>query len=188
MSGVKEFINTLKNKYFYLNEQLFEDLTQFIINSGCPSIRFDYLSLKALGVSKTDECIISYKVLDLPIDYVLYIILHEVAHQYQYKKYGKNMVLEVYKNEITIDTAIEKLLYFEKQADRLAIKKLNSIVKKSNTKIVVNIIPRYLNMNNFDYIRGYIQNIRSEVTNKNYTTIESINDYIHDSVKIKLFN
>jgi hypothetical protein len=184
MSSFKEFINTLKDRCFYINEEFFEDLSQFIINSGCPSIRFDYLSLKALGISKPDECVISYKVLDLPTDYMLYVILHEVAHQYQYKKYGKNLVLAVYQNETTIDSAIERLLYYEQQADRLAIKKLNSIVKKNNTKIIVNIIPRYLNINNFDYIRSYIENIRLEVADKNYTTIESINAYLHNRIRL----
>lgn len=182
---METFLNTLKDR-IYLNNNVFKDLEKFIINSGCLSIRFDYLSLKALGISKPDECILSYKILDLPIDYMLYVLLHEIGHQYQYKKYGKNVVLDVYMNETTIDNAIKKLLYFEQSADRLAIKKLNQIINDNKINIKVGITPRYLNINNFDYIRNYIETIRMEVTSKNYTTIESINDYLHN--RIKIFN
>lgn len=184
MDNLKEFINAIKDRCFYIGDGFFEDLEDFIIKSGCLSIRFEHMSSRALGISKPEECVISYSVLDLPTDYLLYVILHEVAHQYQYKKYGKNLALEIYKCELSIDEAIDKLLYFEQLADRLALMKLNSIVNKNNTKIFVNITPRYLNLNNFDYIKKYIQMIRAEVTNKNYTTIESINEYLHNRIRL----
>lgn len=184
MNNLKEFINTIKDRCFYIGEEFFEDLEDFIIKSGCVSIRFEHMSLKAMGISKPEECVISYKVLDLPTDYILYIILHEIAHQYQYKKYGKDLALEIYRSNTSIDEAIESLLYFEQSADRFALMKLNSIVKKNNTKIIVNITPRYLNLNNFNYIRKYIQMVRNEVVNKNYTTIESINEFLHNRIRL----
>lgn len=185
MGNIKEFIDIIKNRYFYINEGLFKDLENFIINSGCVNIRFDHMSNKAMGISKPEECVISYKVLNLPIDYTLYIILHEITHQYQYKKYGKDLALEIYRSNTSIDDAIESLLYLEQSADRLALMKLNNIIKKNNTKITVNITPRYLNLNNFDYIRKYIQMVRDEVTDKNYMTIESINEFLHNRIKLE---
>lgn len=74
-------------------EQLFarEDLLpykvgieEFINKSGCKSITFEELNPKCGGISTPDECIISTIILEFPKEILLYILFHEIAHQYQY--------------------------------------------------------------------------------------------------------
>ena len=90
------------------------------------------MSNRALGISKTDKCVISTKLLDLPIEYLVYVILHEVSHQYQYTKHGKDIALDVYLDNLNIDNAAQKLLKIEQIADRLAILKLNKLFFNNN--------------------------------------------------------
>lgn len=181
VKGLDNFIYKIK-QHTNLNEDSLKCLEAFIIDSGCPFIEFEILSNKAAGISKTDKCVISNFVFNLPIEYLLYIILHEVSHQYQYLKYGEDLVLDVYqKTDITV--ASNKLLNLEKIADRLSIKKTKEILSKSNIKIEKPIIPRYLNVNDLTYIKNYIMNIRSSVNDLNLTSIKDINDFIHNQIK-----
>jgi hypothetical protein len=183
MKGLSEFINNITESKPFLPKGLIKDLESFIINSGCTTIRFEDMSSKALGLSNYDECILGYNLLKLQFEYVLYIVMHEVVHQYQYKKYGKNVALEVYKSNISLDKAVDKLLYLEKTADRLAIAKLKHLLKKHKVSSNVVIRPRYLEVIDTKYFEKYVTDVRREVVNNNYTTIEDINGYMYNRIK-----
>lgn len=183
MTGLSEFISTIKSSKPMLPSGLIKDLEDYIIQSGCTKVRFDKLSTKAMGLSTYDECILSYDVLRMQYEYTLYIIMHEIAHQYQYKKYGKDIALDIYKSETDINHAVEKLLYLESEADSVAIDTLNDFITKHKVKSSVKIIPRYLNNTNTDYFKNYITKIREDVVNNNYTSIDDINKYMYNRIK-----
>ena len=163
-----------------ISSDLLKDLFYFIMNSGCPDIGFEKMSDRAMGISKTDKCIINTKVLSLPIEYLLYIILHEVSHQYQYKKHGKNLVLDVYLESLDLEKAADKLLRIEKIADRLAIKKLKELLIRNGIERSVQ--PRYLGKTDSVYIKTYLEKIRKGIILNQLKTIEEINDYILVSI------
>ena len=176
--GLDSFINTIRiAKPKWCESTIFE-LSDFIVSSGCRSIEFRKMSNRAMGISKTDTCILNLDVLILPDEYTLYIILHEVAHQYQYTKHGKNLVLDVYLESTQLDEAAKKLLSVEQIADRLAIAKLNKILKRNNFEIANPIISRYLGLNDLTQIKNHLSKIRKEVSERNLSNIEEINDHI----------
>jgi hypothetical protein len=144
--GLEAFIKTIRIDKPTLCKNTILELIDFIVSSGCRAIEFRKMSNRAMGISKTDVCILNYDVLKLPDEYTLYIILHEVAHQYQYRKHGKNLVLDVYLESTPLEEAAKKLLLVEQIADRLAIAKLNKILKKNDIEIVNPIISRYLGL------------------------------------------
>lgn len=183
MKGLPEFINNISQSKPFLPKGLIKDLESFIINSGCTSIRFEDMSSKALGLSNYDECILGYKLLSLQFEYVLYIVMHEIVHQYQYKKYGKDVALEIYKSNISLDEAVDKLLYLEKTADRLSIAKMKQLLKKYKVPSNVVIRPRYLDVVDTTYFEKYVTEVRREVLKNNYTTIEDINSYMYNRIK-----
>jgi hypothetical protein len=107
----------------------------------------------------------------------VYVILHEVSHQYQYTKHGKDIALDVYLDNLNIDKAAQKLLTIEQIADRLAILKLNKLLKNNN--ISVNPVKsRYLGITDLTQIKNHIIKIRSEVNDLGLKRIEEINDHI----------
>jgi hypothetical protein len=113
----------------------------------------------------------------LPIEYFLYILLHEISHQYQYKKYGKNLTLDIYIEGISIEDSIKKLMYLEKIADRLSIKKMKSLSNKLKT-----VIPRYLNLEDTLYFEKYISDIRKKIKDKGCESIEEVNSVLYENV------
>ena len=176
--GLAAFIKTIRIDKPTLCENTILALIDFIVSSGCRAIEFRKMSNRAMGISKTDVCILNYDVLKLPDEYTLYIILHEVSHQYQYRKHGKNLVLDVYLESTPLDDAAKKLLLVEQIADRLAIAKLNWILKETNIKLSQPIVSRYLGLTDLTQIKNHLNKIRKEISEKDLSTIEEINDHI----------
>jgi len=181
--GVKKFISTISKLQPDIKKSVLKDIESFIIESKCIEIKLEKLSEKAAGISKTDECIISTIVFRFPIEYMLYMILHEISHQYQYKKYGKNLVLDVYLNETPLQEATEKLLAIEKVADRFSLMKMKQIFKNNNVISQINPVPRYLNMTDLTKMKEHVQSMRDDVTKLNLETIEDINNYLYNKIK-----
>jgi hypothetical protein len=111
------------------------------------------------------------------------MILHEISHQYQYKKYGKNLILDVYLNNTPLQDATEKLLYIEKIADRFAIMKMKQIFKNNNVISQINPVPRYLNMTDLTKMKEHVQSMREDVSKLNLKTIEDINNHLYNKIK-----
>ena len=175
--GLEDFLYGIHLNRLDVSSKLLNELGEFIKKSGCKQIGFERMSNRALGISKTDKCVISTKVFDLPLHYLIYVILHEVSHQYQYTKHGENMVLDVYLNDLNIDKAARKLLRVEQVADRFAIMKLNNILKNNNISADL-VKSRYLEITDLTHIKNHITKIRSEVSSLNLKKIEEINDHI----------
>lgn len=181
--GIAKFISTISKFRPDIKKSALKDIESFIMASKCLNIKFEDLSEKAAGISKTDECIISTIVFRFPTEYMLYMILHEISHQYQYKKYGKNLVLDVYLNNTPLQIATEKLLYIEKIADRLALMKMKQIFKNNNVISKINPVPRYLNMTDLTKMKEHVLSMREDVANLNLKTIEEINNHLYKKVK-----
>jgi len=178
VGGISEFLLKINLARPDIPPKTLEEIKRFIERSGCAKIFFLDLSNRAMGISKTNECIINSKLLTFPLEYFLYILFHEVAHQYQYKKHGKNYVLSVYSNlEPKLESA-KKLLEAERIADRLAIAKVKSVLKNCNIRATREIIPRYLNLSDLTQIEKHLENVREIVSKRNLKTIEEINDAI----------
>ena len=167
-------------------KELVTEIKKFILSSGCVKFSFLDLGKRAAGFSTPDECVVSTSIFQLPLEYTLYILLHEVSHQYQYKKYGKNLCLDIYKSEISLDEAVSKLLHIESVADRLALAKMKFILKVCNMAIQVEPTPRYLGNTNYEYFKKYISDIREKVNLLNLESIEEINAYIYASIIDKI--
>ena len=172
------FITRLKIAKPTICENIIVALSDFIVSSGCPAIEFRRMSNRAMGISKTDVCILSLDLLTIPDEYALYIILHEVSHQYQYKKYGKDIILDVYLDSTDLEIAAKKLLAVEQVADRLAITKLNKVLKENGIQLAQPIISRYLGLTDLTQIKNHLSKIRNEVSERGLTTIEEINDHM----------
>jgi len=171
-----EFIERLMARQDLLAHQT--QIEKFIEDSGCSEIEFEVLDPKCGGISIPGECIISTIILQFPKEVLLYILFHEIAHQYQYKKWGKNLMMDAY-TTLPLEEAVKNLLYIESVADRLAMLKLRSIIGGENLPPY-----RYYGCKNLEFFKEYISNLRSLIDENNATDIESINELIYLKYKI----
>jgi hypothetical protein len=172
-------MNILLRYFPETSDQITEKVQRFIINSQCPKIRFERLR-GALGISLTTECVINSSVLSNEFSFVLYVIFHEIAHQYQYSKYGEKFMEKYYYDEITAEEAGSYLHKVETPADRYAISAVKSIL--SNTFETTKLCPLYKSASP-DFIVAHMRVIGKKVKDNNLANIEVINQMIYNSVK-----
>jgi hypothetical protein len=108
-----------------------DEIKKFLVDSGCQKIEFALIGgpIPAQGLSLHDRVIINTNILNKSLEYALYVIFHEVAHQYQYKKYGKDFAIKLYLNEISVEDGYKILKNIEFVADQFAIRKCREFVK-----------------------------------------------------------
>lgn len=149
-----------------------EQIETFIERSGCTKLSFESLNPKTGGVSIPGECIISDIILEFPKEVLLYILFHEVSHQYQYRKWGKNLMMKAY-TELPIEEAVDELLWIESIADRFAMLYLRSIIGGEQLPAY-----RYYGCTNKAYFEDYLALLRHEINQENVDGIDAINGII----------
>lgn len=157
-----------------LNNIAANALYDFYYNSNCKEVYLEEFTDNKLGFSDYKKIYLNPLVLDLPIHYFLYVFLHEVAHQYQYKKYGKKYVLDLYLNKDTY----QKFWEVEVVADRLSIRKTTEILNKNKKDNIIKLTSTYNTESKKEYIKKYLEEIQNEINKKQLKTIEEINNYL----------
>jgi len=126
--GVDEFINRVVRNY-PKTEKYKDKIKEFILKSGCKKIEFGNVVAGAAGFALHNGVVISNSVLSLPLDMFLFVIFHEIAHQYQYQKYGDEKMYEFYVGEISVSEAAKVMKNIEIVADEFAARKVREFVK-----------------------------------------------------------
>jgi len=157
--GIEDFLSTISDN-FPDSVYVMEFMVDFIKKSNCKRIEFADFSISAYGASLDDRVILNNEILKLDLINVLYVIFHEIAHQYQYKKYGKEKMYSIYTGKITPDEGAIWLKNVEEVADDFAFRKLRELSKKNdyvknNFKKLKKV---YLNIPTRSYV-GIIENI-----------------------------
>ena len=158
----------------HINSDALDLFYSFYHRSGCKKIKIENFEKTKLGFSVPGIIYLNELVFDLPIHYFLYVILHEISHQFQYKKYGKDYVLDLYMSPNKHD----KFWEIEKTADKLAIKKTLEILKTNDKDFNVKLISVYNTETKKDYIKKYLKDLNSEINKNGFKTIEEINNYL----------
>jgi hypothetical protein len=179
--GLNEFLSQLYKAHSYIPADMILDVKDFIEQSLCPEIVFEPLR-GALGISLSDKCVVSLSVLQGSLDHCLYVIFHELAHQYQYSKHGENFVEELYKDQIPVIDAAKTLIKIEVTADRYAINKVKQLFQNYFPDKPLRLNSVYKNVP-VNFIVQHLQKIRDRVKLLKLTNIDDINQTIYNDVK-----
>ena len=128
-NGLDSFIDLLEKRYPKIVN--FKDLIKsFIEESGCKHIEVNNIKMGAMGLALHDKVVINPIVFRFDLNAALYVIFHEIAHQYQYKKYGEDKMYEIYTGKMGMDDAVKFLRRTENVADQFSIRKCRELAKK----------------------------------------------------------
>ena len=172
--SVTEYVDIIKNN---------------IESSNCQKIEFSKMRM-AGGLSLHDRVLISDDYVNPKtsnISKLMYIIFHEIAHQHQYKKYGKELIYDMYIGEIDMEGAIMFLRYIENVADQFGMRKCRElkrlgVIPEGQKLIEVGAYDNY----NDKMFEDYINLLKSKVTSAGVTKPEDISELIYNLVKVKL--
>lgn len=158
----------------YLTEESIDLFYTFLHKSGCNKIEIERFKRDKLGFSELGNIYLNTSIFELPIHYFLYIVLHEISHQYQYKKYGKDFTLKYYLNP----SLYEDFWKIEVIADRLAIIKTLQILRKNNPESNLKLISVYNTEDKKESIKKYLEDLNKEINSLGINTIDEINKYL----------
>jgi hypothetical protein len=99
--GIDSFIDLMINKYPQSKDYI-DVIQKFIEDSDCKRIDVGPM-MHGYGVSLSDRVLINQSSFYLSFPMFLFVLFHEIAHQYQYKKYGHKNMTELYTNRLSLD-------------------------------------------------------------------------------------
>ena len=179
--GIDSFINQIDSK-FNLSEELKDSLYKFISESDCKNIEFSPFKMGVMGVALHNGVLINKQTLNLNLEYLLFIILHEIAHQYQFKKYGEDKMYECYIGEISIEEASEFMKKTEEVADKYASLKIRELQRKD--LINKGYVPPQMYKNvPMNQIKMMVQSYRQQMKNKDINSPQKISEFFYNMVK-----
>ena len=126
--GIEPFINKVLSTYPEVQPYV-DKIKSFIENSNCKKIEVAKFKYHALGLALHNGVLFNEVIFNQPLPTFLFIVFHEIAHQYQYKKYGDDKMYECYMGEIDVKDAAIAMKEIELTADEFAARKVREFVK-----------------------------------------------------------
>lgn len=137
--------------------------------------------INVIGLANRDACILSSKIFGYnKVVYVLTAVFHELAHYYQYRKYGKDFAMRLLDQNIDINKAANGLKRIEEIADKFSLYKTNFYMRKYN--LPDGFRPSYRGMPLSTIIRS-IEEMRQVIRDNKLTTIEEIDELFYNSIQ-----
>lgn len=184
-SGVDDFIGQMVEKYPEV-EGYSNQLKSFIENSGCHKIEVASFKYPAMGLALHNGILFNKMIFYQTLPKFLFVLFHEIAHQYQYKKYGAEKMYEFYLGDLDVNDAAESMKKIEIIADEFALRKVREFakiglidVKDSNLPAVYKTIP----INHF--VRLITQS-RDEIKRKGITDFDGVSETFYNMVKVNI--
>ena len=183
-SGLGDFIETLKSK-FDMPDELVDFVVNFIEKSDCQKIEFAEFKYPALGVALHNGVLINISVLNRPLGFALFVIFHEIAHQYQYKKYGIEKMNEFYNDEISVVDTAKFMKTIETTADNFASRKIRELQAMGLIDEKYVPIEMYKTVPESRLV-AFIEDIRSKLRERNITSPDDISKFYYNLIKNNL--
>lgn len=179
--GIDTFINQINSRH-KMSDELTELVKNFILQSKCNKISFSGFKMPVMGVALHDFVLINETALNNKLEFLLFLIFHETAHQYQFKKYGEDIMYDCYLGETSDEEAAEFMKKTEVVADEFASRKIRELQKKGliNKDFVP---PSFYKNVQIGSIVNMVKNYRTKIKQKNITTPEKISEFFYNMVK-----
>lgn len=180
-SGIGSFIDEIKNNY-EVSDELIEKIKEFIEESDCQKIEFSSFKFMAAGLAVHNDVLINSNLLGQPLGYLLFVVFHEIAHQYQFKKYGKDEMYKCYIGDISVEEAADFLKRTEIVADKYGAMKVIQLQKSGLLKSNYKPVGQYKNKSNKD-IENLVRMVRGMLSQNKVTSPDQVSEYMYNMVK-----
>ena len=181
--GIDSFLDEINSKH-NMSDELKDFVKQFIEESDCKRINFSGFKMPAMGLALESGVLINKMALNGQLPFLLFLIFHEVAHQYQFKKYGEDIMYDCYLGDISEREAAEFMKHTEEVADDFASRKIRQLQK-------LNLIGPYTPPQMYknvpiQQITMMINNYREDMKRKNIDSPKKVSEYFYNMVKSEL--
>ena len=182
--GITIFLNKIQSEYD-ISDSLYVEMLDFIEESGCKKIEFAKFNYPAIGLALHNGVLINSNMIGDNLSFLIFVIFHEVAHQFQFKKYGDKIMYGVYSGDVSIDEAAKFMKHTEEVADEFAMRKIRELQKKGLIDDNYRANSPYRNIS-VQSIKSMIIRFRDDLKSKNITSPNDISKYFYNMVKSKM--
>jgi Zn-dependent peptidase ImmA (M78 family) len=177
-SGVDTFFDKMSEKYD-MSDELKEFIVKTLNDSDCQNIELVKIKNGAYGLALHDGVYLNLSMLNRPLDFFLFVLFHELAHQYQYKKYGHEVMYACYIGDISDTEGAEFMKKMEDVANRFAIAKINELKKLGIVSKSAN-FSHLANFANVSQIKSMIIGFKQMIKSKNIKSVESFTEFMYN--------
>ena len=182
-ANIDSFLNKIIARYPQ-TEKFIGDIKSFIENSDCKKVEVAKFKYPALGLAVHNGVLFNEVVFNQPLPNFLFIIFHEIAHQYQYKKYGDDKMYEFYLGEIDVKDAAIAMKEIEMIADEFASRKVREFVKlgfisQPNNSALL----QYKNVP-LPHFEALISQTKQTIKDKGVSSFDDIADIFYNMIKV----
>jgi hypothetical protein len=182
-ANIDSFLNKIMARYPQ-TEKFIGDIKSFIENSDCKKVEVAKFKYPALGLAVHNGVLFNEVVFNQPLPNFLFIIFHEIAHQYQYKKYGDDKMYEFYLGEIDVKDAAIAMKEIEMIADEFASRKVREFVKLGFISQPNNpALSQYKNVP-LPHFEALINQTKQMIKDKGLSDFDDIADIFYNMVKV----
>jgi len=181
--GIEQFLIQVMETYPE-TEDFIDNIESFIKNSNCKKIEVAMFKYPALGLAVHNGVLFNEVIFKQQLPDFLFIIFHEIANQYQYKKYGDEKMYEFYLDETDVKEAAIAMKKIEIIADEFANRKVREFVKlgfinvpNRKTLSMYKDIP----LNHFERL---ISQTKDTIRSKNVSSFDEIADIFYNMIKV----
>jgi hypothetical protein len=183
VEGLDEFREITLSSYPEV-EEYWDVIENFIRLSGVKRIEVEPIRM-GVAVSLLTGIIFNKNAFFQPLTAFLFTIFHELAHQYQYRKYGKEKMLKLYTSEMSIEEAAKFMKEIEEVADELATRKLRELQKYGYLSNV-NIPKGFYKQLSLKSFENTIKYLKSQVEDSGLTSPDEISNLFYNWLKDKV--
>jgi hypothetical protein len=168
-----------------MSDELRDFVKNFINDSNCERIDFaNFKMAGAMGVAIKSGVLINKIALKRSLPFLLFLIFHEIAHQYQFKKYGVDIMYNCYIGDISEMEAAEFMKHTEEVADDFASRKIRELQKLN---LIDNFNPVQIHRNlPIQQVLMMVSRYREDMRMNNIDTPEKVSEYFYNIVKSEL--
>ena len=182
--GIESFLTQIMETYPE-TESFINDIEKFIKNSNCKKIEVAKFKYPALGLAVHNGVLFNEVIFKQKLPDFLFIIFHEIAHQYQYKKYGDEKMYEFYLDETDVKDAAIAMKQIEIIADEFANRKVREFINlgfinNPNKKSLFSIykdVPLY-------QFENLITQTKDTIKSKNVSGFDKIAELFYNMIKV----
>ena len=182
--GIRPFLYRIMSTYPE-TEIYIDEIKSFIENSNCKKIEVSKFKFPAMGLAMHNGVLFNEAIFNYPLSSFLFVMSHEIAHQYQYKKYGDDKMYECYLGEISVKEAAETMKEVEIIADEFATRKLREFIKigliDKEDSPFIKAMYRNVPISHFENL---ISKTRDDLNQKNLKNFEGITNYFYNMIKV----
>jgi len=167
-----------------MSNELIDFIKKFIEESNCKRIDFSKFKMGVMGVALETGVLINKTALNQPLPFLLFLIFHEITHQYQFKKYGDKVMYDCYIGNVSEIEAAEFMKHTEEVADDLASRKIRELQKLG---LIGEYTPIQMYKNlPIEQIKMMVNHFRNEMRIKNIQSPKKVSEYFYNIVKSEI--